>query len=146
MRLATAPHLERDLLSNTIGAKCAQQWLHLANPLAIPADEYVPLIDASCRPRPVWIDTHDHYPGAATSLQGDRVQAEAEIAAWDASVRLEARRNAVNGGRWDHEHTTPWRKYGHAEPLTDCINGNGALTLSSQTRIEFDARVDFTAT
>src|SRR5712691_6071454 len=103
--------------------------------LAVPGDNDVPLVDACRSARTLWVDAHHHGARFVAALDRDRLEAEPEIAARDAPVALELRRDAFDRGRWDDEHAPTRPKNRHADRPAGRIEREAAFGVSPQTQI-----------
>src|SRR5262245_818920 len=83
--------------------------------LAIPVNEYVTLMKARSSTWTFRVDTHYHHTRSSIAFNGNRLKAKAEIAAGDPPVFRELWRDALDGGRWDDEHTSSRPKNCHAD-------------------------------
>jgi hypothetical protein len=88
---------------------------------------------------------HYHYTSSAT-LDGDKLEAEAEIAPRDVAVLLKSRRDTLNSSRRDNEDTAARSENRHADRPARPINGETAFRTLPHAQIKFDSSVDLTAT
>src|SRR6478609_9156764 len=114
--------------------------------LAVPADDDVPLVEARRGTRALRVDTHHHGARFVAAFDGNRLEAEAEIAARDAPVALKLRRDAFDRGRWDDEHTTTRPENRHADRLASRVEREAAFGAPPQTQIKLDPGLDLPAT
>jgi hypothetical protein len=117
----------------------------VANRLTIPRDNDVALLHACLGSRPLRIDVHHHHT-SSTTLDGDKLKAEAEIAPWDMSVLFKARRDTLNSSGRDHEDAPARPEHRHANRMARRINGKTAFGTPSHTEIKFDPSIDLAAT
>src|SRR5262245_52215606 len=108
--------------------------------LAVPVDDDVALVDARRGSWSPWVDIH-HHGARSAALDGHEPEAEAEIAARDAPVALQPRRDTHNGsGRYD-KHAPARSEYRHADRPAGCLEGETAFGTPPQAQIKLDASV-----
>src|SRR5262245_40967841 len=125
--LAGPAQLDLQHLADTVRAERSQHRLRSANGLAIEAHEDISLMNVSRGPRTLGVHADDHDAGAA-ALDRHRLQAETQVAARDATVALEPRRDATDRGRGYHQNPPPWSKHQHAEWLPCGVDRETALS------------------
>ena len=119
--------------------------MHVADRLTIPADNDVALVDACLSSRPLRIVVHHHY-ASSTTLDGDKLEAEAEVASWDVSVLLKPRRDTLDSSGRNDEDAPAWSEHRHANRSARRINGKTAFGGVPHTQIKFDPSIDLAAT
>jgi hypothetical protein len=90
------------------------------------------------------LHVHYHYTSSAT-LDGDKLEAEAEIAPRDVPMLLKSRGDTLNSSRRDNEDTPPRSEHRHADRSTRRINSGTAFGTLPHPQIKFDPSVDLTA-
>jgi len=115
-----------------------------ADGLGINAHQNISLMNVGRRSGPLAVYAHDHEAEAAI-FDCYCLQAEAEIAARNAPMRLETRRYAVDRSRRYHKDASARPEHGHTESLAGTVDGKATLGCAPQGSIELDACVDFAA-
>jgi hypothetical protein len=113
--------------------------------LTVPANDDVALVHARLGSWSLRLHVHYHYTSSAT-LDGDKLEAEAEIASRDLAVLLKSSRDTLNSSRRDNEDTAARSENGHADRPARPINGETAFRTLPHAQIKFDSSVDLTAT
>src|SRR6516165_8584009 len=106
--------------------------------LTVPANDDVALMHARLGSWSLKLHVHYHYTSSAT-LDGDKLEAEAEIAPRDVAVLLKSRRDTLNSSRRDNEDTAARSENRHADCPSRPINGETALhsaACADQVRFE----------
>jgi hypothetical protein len=117
----------------------------MADWLTIPADNDVALVNACLSSWAFGIDVHHHH-ATSTTLDGDKLKAEAEVAPRDVSVLLKPCRDTLDSSGRNNEDALARSKHCHANRMARRINGKTAFGTSSHTDIKFDASIDLATT
>src|SRR5215470_5386479 len=94
--------------------------------LAVPANDDVALVHARLGSWSLRLHVHYHYTSSAT-LDGDKLEAEAEVAPRDVTVLFKSRRDTLNSSRRDNEDTAVRSENRHANRPACPINGETAF-------------------
>jgi hypothetical protein len=113
--------------------------------LAIPGDDDVALVHAGLGSWSLRLDFHHHHASSAI-LDGDKLEAEAQITPRDVSVFLKPRCDTLNGSRRNYEDATARSEHRHANRSARRLNGKTAFRTPPHAQIKFDPSVDLTAT
>jgi hypothetical protein len=97
-----------------------------------------------CLARALRVDAHRH--GARFAVRNrDRLEAEADIAARNAPVALQLRRDTFDRGGWDDEHPPTRPENRRADRLANRIQREGAFGAPPQAQIKLDPGLDLAA-
>ena len=112
--------------------------------LTVPADDDVALLHPRLGSWPLWLNVHHHYTPSA-ALDGDKLEAEAEIAPRDVPVLLKPRCDTLNSSRRDNEDSPARSKYCHPDRSARRIKGETTFGTPPHAQIKFDPSIDLTA-
>src|SRR5262245_49261486 len=99
----------------------------MPNRFAVPGDDDVPLKDARRGARASRVDADYHGARFVAALDGNRLEAEANITPSNATKALQLRRHAFDRGRGNDEDTLTRPKNRHTDGLTVGIEGEAPL-------------------
>jgi hypothetical protein len=116
----------------------------VADGFTIPRNDDVALVHSRFGSWSFGFDVHDHYTSSA-ALDRDKLETEAKIAPRYVAVLLKPRRNTLNSGRRDNEHSPVRPEHRHADRPTRRINCETAFRTLPYAQIKFDPSVDLTA-
>jgi hypothetical protein len=84
------------------------------NRLAVPSNENVPLVDAGQSAWSLRVNAYNHRARSVTAIEGDRLNAETEIAAGNVTLAFELCCDAIDCARWYDENASTRSKHSHA--------------------------------
>src|SRR5262245_63670433 len=102
--------------------------------LTVPANDDVALVHARLGSRSLRLHVHYHHTSSAT-LDGDKLEAEAEIAPRDVAVLLKSRPDTLNSSRRDNDDTAARSENRHADRPARRLNGNTSFRTLPHAQI-----------
>src|SRR5260370_35837338 len=111
----------------------------------MPGDDNVALVHSWLSSGSLRLDVHHHH-ASFTTLDRDKLEAEAEIAPRDVSVFLKPRRDTLNGDGRDHEDAPARSKHRHPNRPTRRLNGETAFRTLPPCQLKFDPSIDLAPT
>jgi len=113
--------------------------------LTVPANDDVALVHARLGSWSSRLHVHYHYT-SSTALDGDKLEAEAEIAPRDVPVLLKPRRDTLNSSRGDNQDSPTRSEHCHPDRPACRVNGETAFRIPPHAQIKFDPSINLTAT
>jgi hypothetical protein len=109
--------------------------------LTVPGNDDIALVHARLGSWSLRLDLHRHYTSSA-ALDGDKLEAEAEITPRNVPVLLKSCRDTLNSSRRDNEDSAPRSEHRHADRPACRVNGKTAFRIPPHAQIKFDPSID----